>query len=235
MLKSLYNAIRQDAAPFIYGEEDRKYSDKKLYPLKQEEPDLLQVTSLESVCDYVEANLDNLDLTKLVLVVNSPTQVSLCSELKMPFSQRFTYLQANLLALTLPIGQYYESEEFNVLVQATMANVFDKEKLLRYIANIKSVGEIGIYDDGTAQQITVKKGIAAVEKDVLPNPVTLAPFRTFHEIEQPESQFIFRVKEENGKFLFQLTEADGGKWKNNAHLRIKNYFLERLPDLHIIS
>lgn len=235
MLKALYDAIRNDSTPNIVTEGQRKYSDKKLYPMSLDEPEPLRVTSLDSVCDYIKTNVDKLCIENLLLTVDSPSHVTLYSDLQGPFSQRFRYLTASMIEIELPLEKYFPAEDFNVLIQATILNDFDKEKLLRYIANVKSVGEIGLYDDGTAQQVTVKKGISIVEKDVLPNPVTLAPFRTFLEIEQPESQFIFRIKEVNGTFHYLLKEADGGFWRNVAHQRIAEYLKNKLPDLQIIS
>ena len=46
----------------------------------------------------------------------------------------------------------------------------------------------------------------------VPNPVTLRPFRTFIEVEQPESKFIFRMREGGRCAIF---EADGahGSWR----------------------
>lgn len=78
-----------------------------------------------------------------------------------------------------------------------------------------------------SQKVTVKTGVASVSDAVVPNPVTLAPYRTFPEVEQPESKFIFRMKEGPTAALF---EADGGAWRNTAILGIKEYLKEALKD-----
>ena len=65
---------------------------------------------------------------------------------------------------------------------------------------------------------------------IVPNPVTLCPYRTFLEVEQPESQFVFRIKDEGG-VQFKLVEAEGGMWKNEAMHLIKNYFLSELKEI----
>ena len=56
---------------------------------------------------------------------------------------------------------------------------------------------------------------------------TLAPFRTFSEIEQPESSFVLRVNDRGRVGLF---EADGGAWRNTAMLRIKEYLDNHLNE-----
>lgn len=77
-------------------------------------------------------------------------------------------------------------------------------------------------DDGFSQAVTVADGIASKTDAEVPNPVSLRPYRTFHEIEQPESLFIFRMKERNG-MLCAIYEADGGAWRNAAIQSIKQY------------
>jgi hypothetical protein len=50
--------------------------------------------------------------------------------------------------------------------------------------------------------------------------VVLAPYRTFVEVTQPESDFVFRMQ--NGPRC-ALFEADGGAWKLTAMRHIKEY------------
>ena len=66
---------------------------------------------------------------------------------------------------------------------------------------------------------------------IVPNPVTLRPYRTFLEVAQPDSQFVFRIRDEGGSPQFKIVEAEGGLWRNEAMIRIKNYFLEELKDI----
>lgn len=74
---------------------------------------------------------------------------------------------------------------------------------------------------------------------IVPNPVILRPYRTFLEVEQPESKFIFRIKEgRDGTPMFKLIEADGGLWKYEAVASIKAFLKERIDsnlDIAIIG
>ena len=63
--------------------------------------------------------------------------------------------------------------------------------------------------------------------DVKPR-VMLRPFRTFLEVEQPESEFLLRVDPDEGIGFF---EADGGIWKLEAKKNIADYFKANLADL----
>ena len=64
----------------------------------------------------------------------------------------------------------------------------------------------------------------------------LRPYRTFTEVVQPASDFIFRMKEDRG-ITCALFEADGGAWKNAAMKNIKEYLefeLEGYQDQFIV-
>ena len=58
--------------------------------------------------------------------------------------------------------------------------------------------------------------------------VNMQPFRTFREVEQPESVFLLRL---DGNGNVGLFEADGGVWKLEATRNISAYFEQKLADL----
>jgi len=86
-----------------------------------------------------------------------------------------------------------------------------------------------------SQAMTVKTGICEVKEAILPNPVTLQPFRTFPEIEQPESKFIFRARKGERTPSFALFEADGMAWESTAMLTIKEYLQEAVEGLLVLA
>lgn len=73
-------------------------------------------------------------------------------------------------------------------------------------------------------------GVASKSDVIVPNPVSLAPYRTFQEIAQPYSNFVFRMADKQVP-TFSLIEAQGGVWKNEAVSRIKEYFKNALADM----
>ncbi len=74
------------------------------------------------------------------------------------------------------------------------------------------------------------------ETEGVPNPVKLAPYRTFLEVLQPESDFIFRISEDrDGAPIFKLVGADGGLWKYEAVNSIKSYLQSELEDVEDIT
>ena len=84
--------------------------------------------------------------------------------------------------------------------------------------------------------MTVAAGITRVAEAPVPNPIKLRPYRTFLEVEQPASLFVFRLREnKEAGIQAALFEADGGMWENLARLKIKDFLHERLADKIILA
>ena len=81
-------------------------------------------------------------------------------------------------------------------------------------------------DDGVSQVATMSVGVASKGCDGS-EPGILTPFRTFMEVKQPSSKFVFRISGEETP-QFKLVEAEGGIWKYEAIAHIKGYLLDGL-------
>ncbi|HBC94353.1 MAG TPA: hypothetical protein DCZ10_16000 [Pelotomaculum sp.] len=208
-----------------------KYSDKPVTRICEPTAKAITATTLTSLVDYIRSDIDKKSSEKLIVHVISPSEVSLRSELNND-SQRDSYIICEaLLPNNLRFGRFVDPEEFNIMLQSSFVDNSDKGLLLKVTGLIqeKTVKEVG--DDGTSQAIVMKTGVAKVGDVIVPNPVTLAPYRTFPEIEQPESKFIFRMQSGPSAALF---EADGGAWRNDAMERIKAWLEEELHGVNNI-
>lgn len=119
------------------------------------------------------------------------------------------------------------------------AEVNDKPIILQFAGNVKA-GTVAEYGDtGVGQKAAIKKGVASLQEVEVPSPCRLMPYRTFTEVKQPMSSFIFRVKDNDRLGVScALFEADGGAWKNEAKKNIKEYLekeLDGVPDIFVIS
>jgi hypothetical protein len=231
-LVELYHTIRQDAAPTIKEIGGHTYTDRQIELVKEPTPTPLRVFSLTALVDYLKVNIDGLDISTLVCHVVEPNHVMLRSKLCGNSIERPTYLSAEIFETRFKYEFFYDSETFNVKLQANFKDGEDKALLLQYVGNTQESDVRNVGDNGITQEITVKTGIVTVAKVELPNPVTLRPFRTFNEIEQPASKFIFRAQKGPE---FALFEADNSAWKLEAMLSIKAYLNKHLPDLHVIA
>jgi hypothetical protein len=91
-------------------------------------------------------------------------------------------------------------------------------------------------DDGVSQRTTVKQGVALKETVTVKGRVTLRPYRTFREIEQPASTFVFRLQSHEGAVpACGLFEADGGTWKLDAVLAIKTWLAAKTLGMPIVA
>src|SRR5690606_26037278 len=112
-------------------------------------------------------------------------------------------------------------------LQSAFVKNDDRDVILKVVGNVKEEDVKTYGDDGVSQSVTAKVGVATVGQVEVPNPVSLKPYRTFAEVEQPESEFIFRMK--NGPRC-SLFEADGGAWKLQAISNIKSYLSAALEE-----
>lgn len=138
-------------------------------------------------------------------------------------------------------NRFINQEEFCINMQSKFidASATDRALLLKFAGTVES-GTLAEYgDDGVTQKATVKTGIASKGDAIVPNPVKLKPYRTFLEVDQPVSEFIFRMKQDKyDGVLCALFEADGGAWKMEATERIKKYLeseLKEYSDFTVIS
>lgn len=84
----------------------------------------------------------------------------------------------------------------------------------------------------TRQLVNTQIGITTKQAALVPNPVHLVPYRTFLEVEQPASDFVFRISEgRGGEPVFKLVAADGGLWKAEAVDNIKKYLEDALDGI----
>ncbi|WMM24070.1 hypothetical protein RBU61_14215 [Tissierella sp. MB52-C2] len=193
----------------------------------------LKVSNLTSVIDFIKTNIDDNDVRLLIQVV-SPGEVRVLTPIRE--GERDEILRAvAILPNNIRYDSFIDTEMFNIMLQSSFADNNDKDLLLKFTGLIRdeAVKETG--DNGVSQKVTIKTGITTVGEAVVPNPVILAPYRTFPEIEQVESKFIFRMQEGSRAALY---EADGGAWKNEVMRRIKEFLagsLEELKHIEIIS
>lgn len=115
-----------------------------------------------------------------------------------------------------------------IKLQSVFQKTEQRDTLLDLISSIKMDESVTSTDDGVSQTVVVKSGIAKVKEQSLPNPVHLAPYRTFTEIDQVEAPLVLRMNKQHG-VQFSLHEADGGAWRKTAILRIKEYLEDKLP------
>jgi hypothetical protein len=141
---------------------------------------------------------------------------------------RESYLRATALNLTDGfLGKFMSIEEFIIGLQARFLDTPERTQVLRLFGTVKQEATRTASDDGMTQVVTSRNGAVMVAEVAVPNPVVLAPFRTFREVLQPASPFVLRVQGGNVNALptVGLFEADGGAWRLDAVARVREWLL----------
>lgn len=184
--------------------------------------------TLAGLTDYIRAEVDEM-AEKMVVQVESPLEVRLFSKLDGERA-RETLVIARGRVPDFPFGRYMDNEEFLIALQSKFLPSADRDLLLKF-AGTTETGTVASYgDDGVTQKATVRKGIAGKADCAVPNPVHLFPYRTFVEVEQPGSAFIFRMRDNSAGIQCAIFEADGGAWRNMAMDSIKEYLQDELKE-----
>lgn len=210
-------------------------------------PEPIQLRTLSGLVAYIIANTDKLDLARSLIVVKDPCRVQLVGPLEGEAEEFRRPIYVVAYSAPSPAwGQYLSAEEFIVQLQANFEATPDRENLLRLLGSIREGSVRETIDDGLRQEVKTQKGVSLVNMTTVPNPVTLQPFRTFHEIEQPTSRFVVRMKAHavttqgiggvggssvSSRPEIALFEAEGGAWERQAIARIYDYLEERLLSL----
>lgn len=195
----------------------------------------LVIRTLSSLGDLLDEGFENCAGNLSTVIVESPTSVSVVGDVSDEWSRRTYWLRCHLQQkVGFTFGQWLGHESFIIGVQANFTATDDRDYLLKIASNLSTERLRTSVDDGFSQQATLKSGIVLKnrgETDIC-SRVTLAPFRTFREVQQPASEFVFRLKDqgENAPPLLALFEADGGKWEIDAMENIGRWLRVRLGD-----
>lgn len=190
----------------------------------------IKATTLTSLVDYIKESREELRERMIIQVVDA-TKVVLYSGL-LPERERETLFEVNALLPKFEYNREYGQEAFIISMQSCFAPGNDRDAVTMLASNIVNTKSAEYSDDGVSQQAVVKTGITTKENTLVPNPISLIPYRTFLEVAQPASDFIFRIGEDvNGTPTFKLVAADGGLWKSQAVDNVKTYLLQQLEDI----
>lgn len=115
-------------------------------------------------------------------------------------------------------------EEAQIALRTRFQETPDTLYAMKLVSDISLGAKVIYNDNGIATTITTQKGVALQTNEQIRPLVKLRPYRTFQEVEQPESIFLIRVSDRGISFI----EADGGMWKLSARETIKKYLESRL-------
>ena len=234
MLKEFVEKIVSLAKPNIEKVDEREYTDKPLTLIQFPSPDPIITHSLTGLVEYLKGGVPlDMEMERtLIIHIKNPTIVSLYSGLNIN-QQRYEYVRVSHDMPQFLFGRQLTMEEFIVGLQAKFVPTADLAEVLKVVGNVRNELITTMKDDGISQKVTVSTSAANVENKIVPNPVTLAPYRTFPDVNQPESQFVLRMTGGEGDTGIRcaLFEADGEQWKVEAMGNIKGWLGEQIEGM----
>jgi hypothetical protein len=226
MLKDLMVYLLGLKRPETIQINERVFKLNDYSPVSEPTVPKLATKTLSSITDFIQQNVDSESIEGVKIIhVESAYDVTLTTEAFGQELQRNTLISAENPVKQFTFGRFMDQEDFIIGLLSQFEMTENLKKVLAYASNIKREEGVEASDDGITQIVTSKTGVASLENVSLPNPIELQPRRTFTEIEQPVSMFVFRVSENKG---FALFEADGGAWKIDATEKIRQYYEQEL-------
>ena len=246
MIKEAIDRILSLAVPNAVTFGGHTFYDKPLTKLIPPEADEVLVSTLQGLADLYDNDLDVIKEASVLVHITGPTTVAVVSADSDGYGRRHTWMEAKYPDVQkFQFNAWLNTENFIIGLQSCFQRTFvqqasgevigDLDYVLKVASNISAESKVTNADDGISQSVDLSKGIVLKEQATLRSRVQLAPFRTFAEIDQPLSTFVFRVREQNGAIHLALFEADGGRWKLDAVAGLAKWLKAHFATVPVIS
>jgi hypothetical protein len=224
--------IEDMTGPKVIETTQGTFSDKRLYRIENKIVDTISLTSLSGLTTMIKQEMNEYNLP-LFVRVTSAERVHVLGAVRDDMQREMPFT-AEAKFIGFDFNDYMSIENMIINLKSRFAPTEDRDYLVQLLGNITDQQSVQTKDDGITQSATVKSGIQLVGEQRIKPIVTLKPYRTFLEVEQPESEFLIRLKDGRAA----LFEADGGAWEREAVKNVADKLRELLSDVknvHIIE
>lgn len=237
MLQEAIDKILAIAEPKIIEHGERTFSSHPIKEIKPPKQASFAVNTLTGLVDYLGELEGEHKQEDLIIHVQGHDQVFIMSKVdKLHYDRHYLIHAKTDPNAQFSFGDWLEAEDFAIALQTSFIQTEAVGKILHIVGNMKQEQVTISKDDGHTQSVDTREGVALAGTADIPNPVILQPYRTFCEVDQPESLFVFRVKNNPGGLpLCSLHDADGGRWKLDAIQKISAYLKEKVPTFKILA
>ena len=240
-LEYLVETGKKLSEPIERTYDGRQYINKELKAMEEPLIAALKISTLGSLIELCQAKLgpsdeprafEDFDPKNQIIHVVDEEHVQVVGGISNAWGKREILIDCQLdESIGFKFGQYLSHEDFIVGVLANFTETEDKAYILRIASSLTTERVVTSDDDGISQGVGLKAGVSLKTQETLKNRVKLAPYRTFREVAQPVSEFIFRVKQDGDQTpRLTLVEADGGAWKLEARENIARFLSAGIPD-----
>lgn len=212
------------AAPNTKEIDGRTYTDKRIIPVERPRVKTLELTTLNSLVKLIqEESVDY--IAPLIVQVSSYDAVEVFAGIQAADRKRENPYRCKAETIRIQFDQKLDYESMMIALKSKFVQTPELLELVKLLGSITEQNSAQVSDDGFSQNVVVRKGIALKDNKTINPIVKLKPYRTFAEIDQPESEFLLRLSDGTNVALY---EADGGAWKLEARKRIADYLREAL-------
>lgn len=188
-------------------------------------PSTLKLNSLDALVKLVKTEASEMD-TPLYITIPDHMTVRCFGQ---PNEEEQYYRQVYYETTATDVPGWGEKntlgfEEAQIALRTRFQETPDTLYAMKLVSDISLGAKVIYNDNGIGTTITTAKGVALQTNEQIRPLVKLRPYRTFQEVEQPESIFLIRVSDRGISFI----EADGGMWKLAARETIKRFLEERM-------
>lgn len=240
MLKEFLDAILKMQPPTLSTQNGITYTDKTMTAIVDPIQPCESVSTLQGFADLVGSKkLNQAHRTQFpgYVIVDDHRTVQLLDFEMDTWGRRNKHVQADLESdlKGFPYEHFMGVETFVIALMSLFEATPDRDAIVKLVSKITEEDIRISEDDGISQSVTVKSSTALKTTETVKRIVTLAPYRTFREVPQPQSQFVFRVRKTEQGPTCALFEADGGRWRLDAVANIKAWLQAKLPNDTIIA
>ncbi len=220
--EAMEKVLELQQQPTFQDCQDRERSTSSLRLITEPESPTLDLHTLTGLVHYAEAELKK---QRFFAHVVSPTKVNLITPIWGDCKQRTTLVCSSIDGSRFSFGQWKALEPFIIGLRSQFADTPDRNTVIEFTSGVTKSQVMTAEDDGISQSVTRKSSLSRMETAKTNPIVSLAPYRTFREVDQPESEFLFRFNGGGPEELpsAALFEADGGAWENEAMKRVAEY------------
>lgn len=231
MLKAVVEKILEISSPELREVDGRMFSVGEGNSVREVRPELdyadgITLNSLDSLVKMVKTEALQTYSTPIYITVPSHLKVECFAQPNpdLRYARQYFYT-----AIATDVPGWEEStglkfEEAMIAIRTRFQESADSAYTLKLLSDITTGAKVTYSDNGVATSVVTKTGVALQTNESIRPIVTLKPYRTFQEVEQPASQFLIRINERGINFV----EADGGMWKLSARETIKAFLCDAL-------
>ena len=228
----------------------RDYTRQEIKPVAEPQVTAIKISTLSSLADLCTGKFthdglaagsshcfEGFDVKKHVIHVVSPSQVQVVGARSNQWRDREILIDCKLTETAdFPLGKWLTQDQFIIAVLSTCVPGGDRDYVAKLAGNAMSEKVTTSQDDGVSQNVGTRSGAHILNQETVKNIVEVKLYRTFREVEQPTSKFLFRLQQSGENIpTFAFFEADGGAWKLEAIENVARFLRTQVPDAVIAS